>query len=56
LDRIDGAAGSPLLLGREVGRSKLQRRFRAAREGKSVICLDIPDNYNFMQPELVQLL
>lgn len=37
-------------------RSKLQRRFRAALGGKRVICLDIPDDYDFMQPELVQLL
>lgn len=37
-------------------RSKLQRRFRAALGGKRVICLDIPDEYEFMQPELVQLL
>ncbi|USU07886.1 low molecular weight protein tyrosine phosphatase family protein [Sphingomonadaceae bacterium OTU29MARTA1] len=37
-------------------RSKLQRRFRAALGGKRVICLDIPDDYDFMQPELVQVL
>ena len=37
-------------------RSKLQRRFRAALAGKRVICLDVPDNYSFMQPELVRLL
>ncbi len=37
-------------------RGKLQRRFRPALAGKRVICLDIPDNYAFMQPELVQLL
>ena len=37
-------------------RSKLQRRFRAALGGKRVICLDIPDDYEFMQPELVRLL
>ena len=37
-------------------RSKLQRRFRAALGGKRVICLDIPDSYEFMQPELVQQL
>ena len=37
-------------------RSKLQRRFRAALAGKRVICLDVPDNFAFMQPELVQLL
>jgi len=37
-------------------RAKLQRRFRAALARKRVICLDIPDDYAFMQPELVQLL
>lgn len=37
-------------------RSKLQRRFRAALGGKRVICLDIPEEYEFMQPELVRLL
>lgn len=37
-------------------RSKLQRRFRAALAGKRVICLDIPDEYDFMQPELARLL
>ena len=37
-------------------RSKLQRRFRAALGSKRVICLDIPDDYEFMQPELVRLL
>jgi predicted protein tyrosine phosphatase len=36
--------------------SKLQRRFRAALSGKRVICLDVPDNFAFMQPELVRLL
>lgn len=37
-------------------RSKLQRRFRAALAGKRVICLDVPDNFAFMQPELIRLL
>lgn len=37
-------------------RGKLQRRFRAALAGKRVICLDIPDDYAFMQPDLVRLL
>jgi predicted protein tyrosine phosphatase len=37
-------------------RGKLQRRFRAGLAGKRVICLDIPDDYAFMQPELVRLL
>lgn len=37
-------------------RAKVQRRFRAALRGQRIICLDIPDDYAFMQPELVQLL
>ena len=37
-------------------RTKLNRLFRRYLHGKRVICLDIADNYAFMQPELVQLL
>ena len=37
-------------------RSKLARRFRAHLNGKRVICLDIPDDYEFMDPVLVQML
>ncbi len=37
-------------------RNKLQRRFRKSLNGQRVICLDIPDNYEFMDPELVRLL
>jgi predicted protein tyrosine phosphatase len=37
-------------------RTKLAARFARHLQGKQVICLDIPDNYGFMQPELVQLL
>jgi predicted protein tyrosine phosphatase len=37
-------------------RAKLQRRFRAHLRSARVICLDIPDDYAFMQPELVALL
>jgi predicted protein tyrosine phosphatase len=37
-------------------RSKLQQRFRAALRGQRVICLDIPDDYSFMDPDLVELL
>ena len=37
-------------------RSKLARRFRAHLNGKRVICLDIPDDYAFMDPVLVQML
>ncbi|MFN3816592.1 hypothetical protein [Brevundimonas sp.] len=37
-------------------RAKLQRRFRAHLKRVRVVCLDIPDDYAFMQPELVALL
>lgn len=37
-------------------RSKVQARYRAALKGKRLICLDIPDNYTFMDPALVDLL
>ncbi|NJC42701.1 putative protein tyrosine phosphatase [Brevundimonas alba] len=37
-------------------RAKLQRRFKAHLKSARVICLDIPDEYAFMQPELVALL
>ena len=37
-------------------RHRLTQRFRKDLRGKRVICLDVPDNYAFMQPELVALL
>ncbi|WP_269516128.1 low molecular weight protein tyrosine phosphatase family protein [Brevundimonas subvibrioides] len=37
-------------------RAKLQRRFRKSLKRARVVCLDIPDDYAFMQPELVALL
>ena len=37
-------------------RAKLQRRFGPHLKSARVICLDIPDDYAFMQPELVALL
>lgn len=37
-------------------RAKLQRRFRPQLKRARVVCLDIPDDYGFMQPELVALL
>jgi predicted protein tyrosine phosphatase len=35
---------------------KLSKRFAANLKGKKLVCLDIPDNYTFMQPELVAIL
>jgi predicted protein tyrosine phosphatase len=37
-------------------RRRLQARHAARLRGKRVVCLDIPDRYDFMQPELVELL
>jgi len=37
-------------------RAKLQKKFRADLKQAKVICLDIPDDYEFMDPELVRLL
>ncbi len=37
-------------------RNKLSKKFKQHLNGKRIICLDIPDEYEFMQPELVRLL
>jgi predicted protein tyrosine phosphatase len=37
-------------------RSKIQTRYRKALNGKRIVCLDIPDDYEFMDPDLVRLL
>jgi predicted protein tyrosine phosphatase len=37
-------------------RAKLARQFPAALRGKRVVCLDVPDDYEYMAPELVLLL
>lgn len=37
-------------------RTRLSMRFKAHMNGKRVICLDIPDDYEYMQPELIKLL
>jgi predicted protein tyrosine phosphatase len=37
-------------------RSKLAKNFRRHLNGKRVICLDIPDDYEFMDPILVRIL
>ncbi len=36
-------------------RAKLQKRFRTSMKSQKIICLDIPDKYEFMDPELVRL-
>lgn len=37
-------------------RSKLSAKFRPHLNGKRIICLDIPDDYDFMDSALVQIL
>jgi predicted protein tyrosine phosphatase len=37
-------------------RNKLSKRFRNYLNSKRVVCLDIPDDYAYMQEELVKLL
>ena len=45
-----------ILLMERAHRAKLQRRYGPHLKGRRVVCLDIPDDYAFMQPELVALL
>ena len=40
----------------KIHRRKLQQRFRSSLNGKRMICLDIPDDYAFMDPALIKLL
>jgi predicted protein tyrosine phosphatase len=37
-------------------RNKLQKRFRTSLKKARVICLDIPDEFEFMNPMLVRML
>lgn len=37
-------------------RNKLQKRFRSSLGSRRVVCLDIPDDFEFMDPDLVRLL
>ena len=37
-------------------KQKLSHKFKPYLKNKRIICLDIPDEYDYMQPELVELL
>jgi predicted protein tyrosine phosphatase len=37
-------------------RNKLSKKFKASVESKRIVCLDIPDDFEFMDPALVRLL
>lgn len=40
----------------QTHRNKLQKRSRAALGGRGIVCLDIPDDYDFMDSGLIRLL
>jgi predicted protein tyrosine phosphatase len=40
----------------KVHRSKLSKNFGSWLKHKRVVCLDIPDEYDYMEPALVELL
>ena len=37
-------------------KSRLSAQFKPQLRSKKLVCLDIPDNYKFMEPALVRLL
>ena len=37
-------------------KTKIQQRFKSSLNGKKIIALDIPDEFAYMQPELIELL
>jgi predicted protein tyrosine phosphatase len=37
-------------------RNKVSKKFKKYLNGKRMVCLDIPDDYDYMQEELVKLL
>jgi predicted protein tyrosine phosphatase len=37
-------------------KNKLQQNFRAALQGKNIVCLGIPDDFDFMDPDLIAIL
>ena len=37
-------------------RSQLAKKFRAHLDDKRIVCLDIPDEYHYMDPALIALL
>jgi predicted protein tyrosine phosphatase len=39
-----------------VHRNKLQKRFGKSLNGQHIVCLDIPDEYEFMDDRLIRLL
>lgn len=40
----------------KIHKKKVQQQFSAALKDKKLICLDIPDNYQYMDEKLIQIL
>lgn len=45
-----------VLVMEESHRDELASKYQELLKGKRLVCLDIPDHYMFMQPELIKLL
>lgn len=40
----------------KANRNKLSKRFRRPLKDKRVVCIDIPDDYGYLNPKLIRLL
>ncbi len=56
LDREQIEWADIIIVMERTHRNKIQKRFRGVLHGKRIIVLDIPDDYEFMDPELIRLL
>ncbi len=56
LDRELVAWAEVIVVMEAVHRRRLVRAFGQCLQGKRVVCLDIPDHYEFMDPHLIALL
>lgn len=45
-----------ILVMERAHRSKLSAKFKAQMAGKRVVCLEMPDRFDYMEPALVELL
>ena len=53
-DLIDWA--DVILVMEKIHRNKISKKYMKLLKGKRLVCLDIPDVYERMQPELIKLL
>jgi predicted protein tyrosine phosphatase len=45
-----------ILVMENMHRNKLRKKFKHVLNGQKIICLGIPDNYAYMDPELIKIL